>query len=41
MEARKILLTIYTYTQKVAKYVRVALDNFGGNVRMLRSLISI
>ena len=33
--------TIYTYIQKVSKYVRVALNNFGGNVRMLRSLIII
>ena len=30
-----------TDVQKVTKYVRDALNNFGGNVRMLRSLIII
>ena len=39
LKARKVLLTIYTYVQKVTKCVRAALKNFGGNVRMFRSLI--
>ena len=39
LKARKVLLTIYTYVQKVTKCVRVALNNFGDNVRVLRSLI--
>ena len=33
--------TIYTYVQKITKYVRVALNNFDGHFRMLRSLIII
>ena len=33
--------TIYTCVQKVNKYVRVAINSFGGNGRMLKSHIII